>query len=39
MLTGGCFCGRVRYEAGGAPYNATVCHCVRHQSSIVWIIY
>ena len=27
MLTGGCFCGRVRYEAGGAPYNATSCHC------------
>ena len=27
MLTGGCFCGRVRYEAGGAPYNSTACHC------------
>lgn len=27
MLTGGCFCKRVRYEAGGAPFNETVCHC------------
>lgn len=27
MLTGGCFCGRVRYEILGAPYNETNCHC------------
>jgi hypothetical protein len=27
MLTGGCFCGRVRYETDGAPYNETNCHC------------
>jgi hypothetical protein len=27
MLTGGCFCGRVRYETDGAPYNRTLCHC------------
>lgn len=27
MLTGGCFCGRLRYEAEGAPYNRTNCHC------------
>ena len=27
MLTGGCFCGRVRYEAHGEPYHATLCHC------------
>jgi len=27
MLKGGCACGRVRYEADGTPYNATICHC------------
>ncbi len=28
MLTGGCLCGQVRYEADGAPFHATVCHCI-----------
>src|SRR5215475_12420878 len=27
MLTGGCFCGRIRYEAVGTPFNETNCHC------------
>lgn len=27
MLTGGCFCGHVRYEAGGTPFHSTICHC------------
>jgi hypothetical protein len=27
MLTGGCFCGAIRYEVSGAPFNATNCHC------------
>lgn len=27
MLKGGCFCERIRYEAGGVPFNATNCHC------------
>ena len=27
MLTGGCFCGAIRYEAEGTPFHATNCHC------------
>lgn len=27
MLTGGCFCGAIRYEAHGKPFHETNCHC------------
>jgi hypothetical protein len=27
MLTGGCFCGEIRYEADGTPFHETNCHC------------
>ena len=27
MLTGGCYCGAIRYEADGTPRDATNCHC------------
>jgi hypothetical protein len=27
MLTGGCYCGKVRYEAAGEPFEQAVCHC------------
>lgn len=28
MLTGGCLCGKIRYEISGAAIGTTVCHCV-----------
>lgn len=27
MLTGGCLCGEIRYEAHGTPFHPTLCHC------------
>lgn len=27
MLSGGCFCGEVRYEASGQPMQRSICHC------------
>jgi len=27
MLKGGCFCGVIRYEVRGAPFDETACHC------------
>ena len=27
MPSGGCYCGDVRYEAGGTPLHLTNCHC------------
>ena len=27
MLKGGCYCGRIRYEAAGMPFHETNCHC------------
>lgn len=27
MLTGGCFCGDIRYETTGKPFHSSNCHC------------
>jgi hypothetical protein len=27
MMTGGCQCGRIRYEIKGEPVDCTACHC------------
>jgi hypothetical protein len=34
MLTGGCFCGAVRYEAAAAPFHETICHCADCRRSV-----
>jgi hypothetical protein len=41
MLKGGCFCGGIRYEAGGTPFHKTICHCsIRRRTTgapfVVW---
>lgn len=41
LLTGGCFCGAIRYEANGVATNMTLCHCptCRHVSgapNVAW---
>jgi hypothetical protein len=27
MLTGGCYCGQIRYEVSGRPFDESICHC------------
>jgi hypothetical protein len=27
VVSGGCYCGHVRYETMGSPFHETVCHC------------
>jgi hypothetical protein len=27
MFQGGCYCGRIRYEVTGTPFNESNCHC------------
>lgn len=41
MLTGGCFCGFVRYAADAAAFHETICHCsdcrrVVGAASVAW---
>ncbi len=44
ILTGGCLCGRTRYEVEGEPLQTTACHCAdcRRASGapfVVWSFY
>jgi hypothetical protein len=27
VLSGGCYCGAIRYQAGGTPFHESNCHC------------
>jgi hypothetical protein len=41
MLTGGCYCGAVRYETDGEPFHETICHCadcrrIVRAASVAW---
>jgi hypothetical protein len=38
-LKGGCFCGQIRYEATGAPFHETSCHCAicRGTTGAPWV--
>ncbi len=43
-ITGGCHCGKIRYEASGKPLNSALCHCTdcrRHAGApmVGWAIY
>ena len=40
-ITGGCLCGKVRYEVGGPLYDASHCHCsmCRRQHGAVYATY
>lgn len=44
MLTGGCHCGAVRYEASDAPQRHSICHCTDCRRSagapmVAWAVY
>ena len=44
MLTGGCHCGAVRYEATEAPQRHSICHCTDCRRSagapvVAWAVY
>lgn len=44
MLTGGCHCGAIRYEAADTPNRHSVCHCTDCRRSagapmVAWAVY
>lgn len=44
MLTGGCHCGAIRYEASAGPSRHSICHCIDCRRSagapvVAWAIF
>ena len=44
MVTGGCHCGQVRYQAVGEPEHSALCHCTDCRKSagapgVVWTLF
>ena len=44
IITGGCMCGAIRYEANGTPRNIAYCHCTDCRGytgapTIVWVAF
>lgn len=43
-VTGGCLCGRIRFEVTGAPDRAVLCHCLQCRTNsgapvVAWAMY
>ena len=43
-ITGGCYCGKIRYAVGGEPAHVGVCHCencrrITGGQAVAWVVF